>query len=500
MTRGTYITCWPSQINQIIQASVFIREHMKKVTNSIWILLIHSTNSLDRGFYAKYTTGGTKSIPHIVFYTSEEDFDKQPLDPDNWHVIKEDGVGVFYPKQWEDRPDEEGVLSNEVLDTANEKFARSLHPFLVNVRQVLLSKDWSQPPDLAISYDGNYVYLACVNPAGTIEIDMTLAIQLKETVNDYFQSLKFSEGSSIINVGMPETVEGVLWFPIELRYDRECSIAVFGYEPERIYAAYQPFEDLDEISEEDLEECYKTLRQQLIQKVRDSKQAAIEKQKPPQTVFHSHWDDYQYRLDYEPFEDGSRFTGYIGRDNSFWNLIGLVKALNNGVYAPYYFLPPPQFRAECVFGDDVLQDEVAEMVWLRTAAEQGDAEAQYWLATCYYMGDGVPADVVDTVEWYRKSAEQGFALAQCALGAQYLKGEGVPMDEEEGMRWVRKAVEQGNAEGQHFLGWCYYQGLGVPQDTTEAIKWLRQAEAQGMSGATALLQQIEKETSTDFTD
>ena len=38
----------------------------------------------------------------------------------------------------------------------------------------------------------------------------------------------------------------------------------------------------------------------------------------------------------------------------------------------------------------------------RKATEQGNAEAQYSLADCYYNGKGVTKDYAQAVNWYRK--------------------------------------------------------------------------------------------------
>lgn len=63
------------------------------------------------------------------------------------------------------------------------------------------------------------------------------------------------------------------------------------------------------------------------------------------------------------------------------------------------------------------QDEV--VTWFRKTAEQGYAEAQYWLGLCYYLGDGVTQDYNQAVAWYRKAAEQGYANAQESLSVCY---------------------------------------------------------------------------------
>ena len=79
----------------------------------------------------------------------------------------------------------------------------------------------------------------------------------------------------------------------------------------------------------------------------------------------------------------------------------------------------------------------------RTAAERGDAEAQYYLGACYLLGDGIPEDKAEAVKWLHKSAEQGHVKAQYQLGMSYFFGDGVPEDQAEGVKWFHKAADQG---------------------------------------------------------
>jgi serine/threonine protein kinase len=57
-----------------------------------------------------------------------------------------------------------------------------------------------------------------------------------------------------------------------------------------------------------------------------------------------------------------------------------------------------------------------------TAAEQGNARAQFNLALMYDNGKGVSQDDAKAVEWYHKAAEQGHAAAQNCLGCMYAAG------------------------------------------------------------------------------
>jgi len=111
-----------------------------------------------------------------------------------------------------------------------------------------------------------------------------------------------------------------------------------------------------------------------------------------------------------------------------------------------------------------LQKDAAALAQLQTAAQSGDANAQFWLGLMYSSGQGVPQDYAQALSWYRKAAEQGEAHAQYSLGVMYYNGQGVPQDYAQAISWYRKAAEQGEAHAQNNLGFMYEYGQGVPQD------------------------------------
>ena len=63
-------------------------------------------------------------------------------------------------------------------------------------------------------------------------------------------------------------------------------------------------------------------------------------------------------------------------------------------------------------------------IW-RPLAEQGDLNAQCWLAYMYDNGKGVTRNFKEAIRWYRMAAEQSDAWAQYGLGNMYDKGKGV---------------------------------------------------------------------------
>ena len=75
-------------------------------------------------------------------------------------------------------------------------------------------------------------------------------------------------------------------------------------------------------------------------------------------------------------------------------------------------------------------------VWLRKAADSGDALAQFNLAMRYAQGAGVPRDSQLAAMWMKRSAEQGCADAQLDLARMFYKGEGVQQNDQLAYFWV----------------------------------------------------------------
>ena len=84
---------------------------------------------------------------------------------------------------------------------------------------------------------------------------------------------------------------------------------------------------------------------------------------------------------------------------------------------------------------------------LQHRAEQGHANAQFFLGFSYLTGQGILRDVREAVRWYRMAAEQGHATAQNVLGGMYYNGEGVAKNEYESYIWysIAKTGDDKNA-------------------------------------------------------
>lgn len=109
----------------------------------------------------------------------------------------------------------------------------------------------------------------------------------------------------------------------------------------------------------------------------------------------------------------------------------------------------------------------------RRAAELGNSEAAFRLATMYESGHGVAASMNRAMEWYHRAAEAGSERAQFNLAHHYATGRNVDKDAVAAEHWYRRSAEQDNPHAQMALGLMRFLGDGeVPRDLVEAYRWL----------------------------
>ena len=118
----------------------------------------------------------------------------------------------------------------------------------------------------------------------------------------------------------------------------------------------------------------------------------------------------------------------------------------------------------------------------RTAAERGDAAAQFRYAEMLRDGRGVRKDVREAAAWTRKAADGGLAAAQCQMGLFYMNGIGVDRDEDKAVEWLKKAAMQNHAQAQYNLGVCYAK-FSDKEACKLAVKWLKEAIKQDYADA-----------------
>jgi hypothetical protein len=84
-------------------------------------------------------------------------------------------------------------------------------------------------------------------------------------------------------------------------------------------------------------------------------------------------------------------------------------------------------------------------IWL-DAAQEGDAQAQYFVGTLYEKGPMGDPDYALAAAWYEKAAKQGQGQAAMNLGRLYEKGLGVSKDTSTAFKWYAQASGLGESE------------------------------------------------------
>ena len=124
-----------------------------------------------------------------------------------------------------------------------------------------------------------------------------------------------------------------------------------------------------------------------------------------------------------------------------------------------------------LFSGASLFSAVPNLAQLKTAAEAGDAKAQF------EYGKRV-SDAREKFGWFLRSAQQGYSLAQDAVAqscAQEYSSD--PRKKQssnrDAVRWASRAAYQGLADVQMKLGRYYDRGVGVSKNPIAAYMWMQ---------------------------
>ncbi len=137
-------------------------------------------------------------------------------------------------------------------------------------------------------------------------------------------------------------------------------------------------------------------------------------------------------------------------------------------------------------------DYLTALQEFRPLAEQGHANAQFYLGNIYRIGLNVRSDYKTALKWYRLAAEQGHTDAQNDLGWMYDHGRGVLENDKTAVKWYRLAAEQGDDYAQYNLGEMYNLGKGVLKDYVYAHMWGNIAAMNGSELGAKLRDDFEK--------
>jgi len=131
------------------------------------------------------------------------------------------------------------------------------------------------------------------------------------------------------------------------------------------------------------------------------------------------------------------------------------------------------------------------------AAEQGYADAYYFLGRFYGLGDGVTLDFEKAISLYSQGQSLGSAKCGYALGLMHHSGSGIDKDEETAKKYFSEnyqmlMIEASNEDpvSMHILGTYYYYGFHVQRYIFTAIEWFLKASKKGYSDSQYMLGMI----------
>lgn len=148
---------------------------------------------------------------------------------------------------------------------------------------------------------------------------------------------------------------------------------------------------------------------------------------------------------------------------------------------------------------------------IKSLAETGNVEAQFYLGNLYENGKGCEKDIHKAIYWYEKSLANGnkhvaphlgiayhsieeyskaysqfmsfvqisdnlhidegiYGISEFLIGLYNLYGMGVVKDEASGVAWLEKAKSDGDDNAFIILGNCYLKGIGTPKNPTKSFE------------------------------
>ena len=157
--------------------------------------------------------------------------------------------------------------------------------------------------------------------------------------------------------------------------------------------------------------------------------------------------------------------------------------------------PTPSEDAAALFaeaGEKISADQPGGVETLRRAADMGYAPAQLQLAGLYQTGEhGVATDTGESRLWVRRAAEGGDAQGMHAYGMYLFDGVGGGRNRAEALDWLKRAAEKGLVDSQYNVARLYENGDdGIAKNPSEALKWYTIAARAGDQQAQAAVNRL----------
>jgi len=140
-------------------------------------------------------------------------------------------------------------------------------------------------------------------------------------------------------------------------------------------------------------------------------------------------------------------------------------------------------------GAGVARDSKAAALWYSKSSALGNPKAAYGLAGMHLAGTAVPENEGMTVRLLFAAAEKGYIRAQVLLGGLYVAGK-AKNEFLTQLNHNRREAAQGKLRAMYNLGWMSREGAGLPCSMSNAQGWLTKAAEKGFAPAARLLGDI----------
>ncbi len=157
--------------------------------------------------------------------------------------------------------------------------------------------------------------------------------------------------------------------------------------------------------------------------------------------------------------------------------------------------PADLARGELLYQEATIQldaDDAAGVETLKQAAATGYSPAQLHLASLYHDGGkGVTVDLPESRVWVRRAADSGDARGMYNYGMYLFEGIGGAENQAEALEWLERSAERGLVDGQYNVARLHETGgEGITPDLTEAYKWYLIAARAGDSDAQSAVERL----------
>ncbi len=137
------------------------------------------------------------------------------------------------------------------------------------------------------------------------------------------------------------------------------------------------------------------------------------------------------------------------------------------------------------------QVDQSKNAYIENLATNGDASAQVWLGRNYVYGfNGYDKDWEKAYVYLKSSAEQGNADGQAMLAIISCNEKFVHRNDQKAFYYAKKSADQKYGLGQAALAFCYEHGFGVKQDKDLAKFWYRKSRENGFKDAEKFLRNL----------